>query len=133
MSLYADDVVVFLRLVAEEWGITNAILQIFAQASGLITNLNKTELYPIQCQETDLTFLSASNTTVSSFPCQYLWLPLHFRKLPRDLLHPLIQKIGDRLLGWKKNFLSYPSRELLVKTVLYALPTFFLTVFKMPK
>jgi hypothetical protein len=49
------------------------------------------------------------------------------------MLQPVIQKIGNRLLGWKINFLSYPGRELLVKTVLTVMPTFLLTVFKMPK
>jgi hypothetical protein len=37
------------------------------------------------------------------------------------------------LLWWKRNFFSYPSREVLVKCVLFAMPTFFPTVYKMPK
>jgi hypothetical protein len=49
------------------------------------------------------------------------------------MFQPLIQKLGDRLPGWKRNFFSYPGRELLVKSVLSAMPTFFLTIFKMPK
>jgi hypothetical protein len=44
-----------------------------------------------------------------------------------------IQKIGRRLMGWKRNFLTYPGRELLVKSVMSAMPTYFLTVIKMPK
>jgi hypothetical protein len=35
--------------------------------------------------------------------------------------------------GWKKDLLTYPGRELLVKSVLFAIPTHFLTVFKFPK
>jgi hypothetical protein len=49
------------------------------------------------------------------------------------MLQPVIQKHGDRLPGWKRNLFSYPGRELLVKYVLSPMPTFFLTVFKMPK
>lgn len=45
----------------------------------------------------------------------------------------MVQKVANRMLGWKKNFLTYLGRELLVKSVLSAMPTFFLTVFKMPK
>jgi hypothetical protein len=45
----------------------------------------------------------------------------------------MVQKVANRMPGWKKNLLTYPQREMLVKTVLSALPTFFLTVFKMPK
>jgi hypothetical protein len=45
----------------------------------------------------------------------------------------LIQKIADRLSGWKRGFLTYPGKELLVKLVLSTMPSYFLTVFKMPK
>jgi hypothetical protein len=49
------------------------------------------------------------------------------------MMHPLIQKITDRLPGWKRRFFSYLGRELLVKTVLTAMPTYFLTPYKMQK
>jgi hypothetical protein len=62
-----------------------------------------------------------------------LELPLHFKKPSRSMLQPLIQKIGNKLPGWKRNLLAYPGREFLVKTVLSAMPTFFMTVFKMLK
>jgi hypothetical protein len=45
----------------------------------------------------------------------------------------LVHKIANRLPGWKMILLSYPRRELLVKTVLSVVPTFFLTAFKLPK
>jgi hypothetical protein len=45
----------------------------------------------------------------------------------------MVQMIGNRLPGWKRRCFSYPGRETLVKSVLSSLPTFFLTVFKMPK
>jgi hypothetical protein len=41
--------------------------------------------------------------------------------------------VANRMPGWKKNLLTYPGREMLVKTMLSDIPTFFLTVFKMPK
>ena len=41
ISLYADDVVLFLRPTADDIGITLDILQLFGNASGLTTNLQK--------------------------------------------------------------------------------------------
>jgi hypothetical protein len=35
--------------------------------------------------------------------------------------------------GWQRDFLSYPGRELLIKSILSAIPTYFMTAFKMPK
>jgi hypothetical protein len=49
------------------------------------------------------------------------------------MLQPVIDKVGYRLPAWKNNFFSYPGREMLVKSVLSALPTYFLSMHKMPK
>jgi hypothetical protein len=45
----------------------------------------------------------------------------------------MVQKVGNRLLDWKRNLLSYPGREPHVKSVLSAIPTYFLTVHNLPK
>jgi hypothetical protein len=62
-----------------------------------------------------------------------LGLPLHTRKFPKTAFLKFIQKIADRLPEWKRSFFTYPGKELLVKSVLSALPTYFFTIFKMPK
>jgi hypothetical protein len=49
------------------------------------------------------------------------------------MMQLLIQKISNKLPGWKRGLLTYPGRELLVKSVLSVMPTFFLTIFKMKK
>jgi hypothetical protein len=80
------------------------ILQIFAHASGLVINMEKTEFFPIRCEGSGLTFLENNVQKRSSFSCTYLGLPLHVKKLPRSLFHQIIQKIGDKLPGWKRIF-----------------------------
>jgi hypothetical protein len=45
----------------------------------------------------------------------------------------MVQKKGNRMLGWKRNLLTYSGRELLVKTVLSAMTTYFMTIHKLPK
>jgi hypothetical protein len=47
------------------------------------------------------------------------------------MLQPVIEEIGNKLSSWKKKILSYYGREFLVKLVLSAMPTNFLTVHKM--
>lgn len=112
---------------------TKCILHIFAQASGLVTNMSKTECYPIRCSGTDLSFITAHQLKLASFPCTYLRLPLNIRNPGRTELHSMIQKIGTRLPGWKRRYFTYPGRELLVKTVLNSMPTYFMTIFNIPK
>jgi hypothetical protein len=123
----------FINPSQQEMLVTNHILKIFADASGLKTNMAKTQCYPIQCQEVNLDFISNAGLELSSFPYTYLGLPLHTRKPPRSAMQPLVQKIVDRLPRWKKRFMSYPGRELLVKTILSSIPVHFLIVFKLDK
>jgi hypothetical protein len=124
MSLYADDAAVFINPSASDLLITRHILRVFGEASGLITNLKKTEYFPIRCQHLNMGDILG--------PCSYLGLSLHFRKLPKSTIQPMVQKIGNKLPRWKRRLMSYPGRELLVKTVLSSMSTHFLTVYKLP-
>src|SRR6185436_2522142 len=60
ISLYADDVVLFLRPSAGDIEITLDILQLFGNASGLTTHLQKSSVLPIQCNEDDKLVLQKS-------------------------------------------------------------------------
>jgi hypothetical protein len=124
-SLYADDAAVFINPLPDELQVTTKILSIFSYASGLKTNMEKINFYPIRCEQTNLDFLSQNNLVTVAFPCTYLGLPLHIKKLPKNVMMELVHKVANRLPGWKRNILTYPSRELLVKIVLTAVPTFF--------
>jgi hypothetical protein len=57
ISLYADDVVLFIKPCEEEMKMATAMLNKFGEASGLITNLNKSCVIPIRCGEEKLSFL----------------------------------------------------------------------------
>jgi hypothetical protein len=129
LTLYANDVALFIQPKAEELKVTDGILNLFPRASGLMTNLGKTKYYPIRCDNLNLDFLTSAERVTSSFPCTYLGLPLSYKKPPKSSLQPMLQKIDNKLSGWKI-FLSYPGRETLIKSVLTAIPTFFITVFK---
>jgi hypothetical protein len=96
-SLYADDAAIFIKPNSKELVVTECILDLFAKASGLITNIGKAEFFPIRCEAMNLDFLAHHNRTLPSFPTTYLGLPLHFRKLTRAMFHSVIQKIGSRL------------------------------------
>jgi hypothetical protein len=99
VSLYADDATIFINPTAQELNTTKPILLIFGDATGLITNMEKTEIYPIRCQQISLYQVLDPGQQASSFPCTYLGLPLHYKKLPKSAIQPLVQKIGHKLPG----------------------------------
>jgi hypothetical protein len=47
VSLYANDATVFIHPSAQDLDATIAILNMFADVSGLFTNIDKTSFYPI--------------------------------------------------------------------------------------
>ena len=134
ISLFADDAAIFLNPVGEEVQVVKHILEAFGRASGLITNTEKSEVYPIRCEGLDLQhIMDAFKCPVKSFPCKYLGLPLHVRAIRHIDIQPLIDKMGGKLAAWKGRLLNRAGRLRLVNSVLSSLPTYFLTVFKMPK
>lgn len=76
-SLFADDAALFLRPSEQDMINLQQILQCFGEATGLFTNMQKSELYPINCMDTDLaTVTSIFTGRTCQFPCRYLRLPL---------------------------------------------------------
>jgi hypothetical protein len=69
ISLYADDVVIFLHPVASDFEITMDILRIFGEASGLKTNMAKSSVFPIHCVVENLdTIHNLLPYVVANFP-----------------------------------------------------------------
>jgi hypothetical protein len=68
-----------------------------------------------------------------SFPCGYLGLPLHTKKLRKFDFLPLLDNVGGKLLGWKGRLMSKAERALLVKSVLTSIVTYHTTIYHLPK
>ena len=82
VSLYADDAAIFLNPIQEEVREVASLLATFGVVSGLCVNIAKSACYPIRCEDIDVPELMQHfNCPIRSFPCTYLGLPLHFRRL----------------------------------------------------
>ena len=134
ISLYADDVVIFLRPSASDIEITLDILQLFGEASGLKTNVQKSSVLPIQCTEEDKLVLQEHlPCQISEFPCKYLGVPLSPLKLTKAQIQPIIEKIGDRLSGWKADLLTKAGRKVLVQSVLTSMLIYLVMALDLPQ
>ena len=134
LSLFADDAAIFLKPVREDVQEIMQILMSFGTASGLLTNIQKSAVYPICCEHLNLSqVMECFNYPVKNFPCTYLGLPLHTRKLRRVDIQPLVDKVAARLPAWKGKFLNKAGRLTVLKAVLSSIPTYFLTVFQPQK
>ncbi|WVZ80002.1 hypothetical protein U9M48_027520 [Paspalum notatum var. saurae] len=134
ISLYADDVVIFLKPELMDLSIVRDLLQCFGAVTGLKTNLMKSSAIPIQCSEEDVARTSEIlSCSVGSFPCTYLGVPLTIHKPSKAVLMPLIDKVSSKLPGWKAPLLSKAGHLVLVKSVLSATPIHLMIALDLPK
>ena len=133
ISLYADDVVLFLQPSINDISLTLDILQLFGEASGLKTNVQKSTVLPIHCMAEHLTTLQAHlPCQISEFPCTYLGVPLSPYKLTKTQVQPIIEKIADRLPRWKADLLTKAGRCVLVQSVLTSMVIYLLLAQDLP-
>lgn len=62
------------------------------------------------------------NCPIGSFPVKLLGVPLHFAKLTREDIQPLVDKLLNRITGWRGKLLSLAARAMLIKTYLASIP-----------
>ncbi|KAJ9689257.1 hypothetical protein PVL29_014768 [Vitis rotundifolia] len=69
---------------------------------------------------------------VSDWPISYLGLPLGGNPTASGFWNPVIERISRRLDGWQKAYLSFGGRITLVHSCLSHIPSYFLSLFKIP-
>jgi hypothetical protein len=116
VSMYADDVVLFLRPTAYDIELTMDILNLFKEATGLKTILQKSNVLPIRCEVRDIVSVQTLLPCVlADFPSKY---PLSLKHLTKAQVQPYINRIADQLQGWKENLMTKAGRRLQVQFVL---------------
>ena len=130
---YADDTTFFIEGSVEEAKNLSSLLNVFADCSGLHINRAKSEFVTFGLsREEELQCSRALMTPVGSLPMKYLGLPLSTGKIRKAEWQPVVDKVERRLAGWKERVLSKGGRLVLLRSVLSAIPTFYLSTFKIP-
>jgi hypothetical protein len=108
------------------------ILGDFATSTGLKVDYSKSRLVPINVDSERVASLAnVLVCQVGAVPFTYLGLPLGTTRPLVDELLPLLNKIERRMMGIS-SLLTYVGRLIMVKSVLSALPTFYLGTLKLP-
>lgn len=110
-----------------------SIMEHFGAATGLKINASKSTVAPIRCQDLDLDdILSPFAGQRATFSMTYLGLTLTIRRLRLVDLQPIQDKAKAKMAGWQSKLLNIAGRKELVRSVLSALPTYFMTALKVP-
>lgn len=110
-----------------------ALLNTFADATGLRVNYGKSNLIPINIPEDKIDILiNTLNYKRGSFPFTYLGLPLGLHKPTVEQCMPLVRRIANKRMGLA-TFMTQAGRILLVKSILASLPVFFMCCLDPPE
>ncbi|CAJ2663689.1 unnamed protein product [Trifolium pratense] len=110
-----------------------AVLVLFETMSGLKVNFNKSMLVGVNISDSWLgEAASALCCKVGKIPFLYLGLPIGGDPRRLSFWDPVLNRLKNRLSGWKSRFLSFGGRLVLLKSVLTSLPVYALSFFKAP-
>uniref|UniRef100_A0A2N9EXD0 Reverse transcriptase domain-containing protein n=1 Tax=Fagus sylvatica TaxID=28930 RepID=A0A2N9EXD0_FAGSY len=130
--LFADDTLIFCDADIEQIGYLKCTLLCFEAVSGLRVNLGKSEMVPIGNVPNIQELAAMLECRISVLPMNYLGLPLGARYKSKALWDPVLEKMGRKLAGWKKLYLSKGARLTLIKSTVSSLPVYFLSLFPIP-
>ncbi|KAF5477145.1 hypothetical protein F2P56_003817 [Juglans regia] len=132
---FADDSLLFCRANVMEWAAINRLLGLYENASGHQLNKAKTSIFfsANTRQELRNHILSIAGTRSTSCYETYLGLPALIGRSRHADFKGILDRMRDKISNWKTKFLSFAGKEILLKAVIQALPTYCMGVFKLPK
>ena len=130
---YADDTTFFIQGSTETAQTLLIIMDIFSDFSGLRLNRAMSTLVGFGLSTEELSGCSQIlETPIGTLPIRYLGVPLVHRRLRIQDWQPVFEKVETRLGGWRARLLSCGGRLVLLKSVLAAIPIYYMSIFKMP-
>lgn len=132
--LFADDSYLFCKATEEEAVKVQQLLQIFERASGQRVNVEKSSIFfSMNVLAEHKRELCQSLQMAEANECStYLGLPNILDRNKSVILGYLKEKINKRVRSWDGKVISKSGKEILIKSVAQALPTFAMSVFLLP-
>ena len=132
---FADDSLLFVRASEEEVEHVMDILTTYEAASGQKLNMDKSEMSfsrNIDLEKRNLLQMKLSFKAVEGHD-KYLGLPTYIGSSKKQVFQVIQDRIWKKLKGWKENYLSQAGREVLIKSIAQAIPTYVMQCFSLPK
>ena len=131
---FADDSILFTKASVQECSVVADIISKYERASGQKVNLSKTEVVFSSSVDVERRNDIVSILGVQEVACQakYLGLPTVIGRSKKVTFACIKERIWKKLQGWKEKLLSRPGKEVLLKSVAQAIPTYMMSVFCLP-
>jgi hypothetical protein len=99
---YADGTMLFSSPDCDSLRNLEGVLMLFERVSDMRVNFHKSKCIPMNVDEgTAHEIAHILNYPLGVLPLKYLGVPLHFDRLRREDLQPIIDKMIKRVAGWR--------------------------------
>ena len=132
---FADDSILFCKAASEECHLLRSTLMEYEEASGQKVNTNKSSISfnPNTAQETRDEIFNILGPMQNSRHTKYLGLPSLIGRSKKQVFAILKERVGQKLAGWKSKLLSMGGKEILIKVMAQAIPTYTMSCFLLPQ
>jgi hypothetical protein len=130
--LFADDTLVFCGASLDQVQALGDFLVCFELVSGLKVNLAKSVVVSVGVVDNVGALAKVLGCSISSLPLRYLGLPLGSQFKDKASWNGVVEKTTRSLSSWKRMYLSKGGRIALIKSTLFNLPTYLLSLFPIP-
>ncbi|CAM8956535.1 unnamed protein product [Rhodiola kirilowii] len=132
---FADDCIIYFKVTDQAVQHLKNLLSTYEQISGQQINYQKSELVVSTNTSNSLRIHVANILLVPISNChkKYLGTTMDFSKKKSERFATLVDKLWDRTANWCTKSLSMGGKEILIKSILYALPQYHMSCFMLPE
>lgn len=133
--LFADDSLIFIEASIPNASQLNDILHRYELASGQQINKRKSSIFFSKgvCLDTQDALVSTLGICKGDGTGHHLGLPYMTGRSKRAVFSYVRNRVWIKLSGWKERFLSAAGKEVLIKSIIQAIPTYIMQCFALPK
>jgi hypothetical protein len=132
--LFADDTLMFLKIKEQQAMVINTVLGQYEQGTGQLVNPAKCSImFGKNCEDADKErtkeILNVSHVAEDE---KYLGLPTPQGRMSKEWFKPTKERLVKCLTSWDERCMSTGAKEVLIKSVPQAIPTYVMGVFMLP-
>ncbi|KAH9763516.1 reverse transcriptase domain-containing protein [Citrus sinensis] len=133
--MFADDSLIFARATADECRNLKRVFECYERVSGQIFNMEKSSMFFSSNTKPEhvAAIKQIFQINVVSKHEKYLGLPSMIGKRTKGFFNEIKLRVLSKISGWQQNFFSCGGKEILIKAVAQAVPTYAMSVFKLPQ
>ena len=132
--LFADDSIFFTRGDAKNLQALNEVLHTYSEGSGQRINFEKSSVFfgdhcPEHIKDRIMTCLNVRCVAIQT---NYLGMPSWVGRSPTNTFNFLPDRMWKKIRGWSDRPLSRAGKEIMLKSVIQAIPLYVMSCFRLP-